>query len=415
MSRHMTLPVSRRRALAAAALAPLLVAAARAQPAGDLLFGALFPFSGPLSLIGDESFRGLELAAEARNQAGGLLGRQVVLARGDAADAAAASAAAKRLIGETRVQAIFGTGTAPASLAASQAAELAGTPYFELDATADPITERGFRRLFRSCPRLDALLGQAFAAITGVLAPAWHVRPDTLRTVLLHQEGLHGGSVSATGTAAATAAGLTLADMLGYPAEAMDFAPLVRRLRDGRADVVLHAGGQSDIVQFYRAMADARWMPRMVIGIGGGYALADIARAAGPDFTGTLCAGFPPYAIAPAAAPGAEAVREAYLRKYGMPPRSGHSLAAYAGAQIFMDAIARTGGNGSVEADALRTALLATEIPEGGTANGWGAAFDDHGQNSRSRPVLAQWQKGALVTVAPAAAALARPVPQLGA
>lgn len=410
----MTLPVSRRRALAVA-LAPLLAAAARAQPTGQLLFGALFPLSGPLALIGDESLRGLELAAEARNQAGGLLGRQVALARGDAADAGAASAAAKRLIGESHVQAIFGTGTATASLAASQAAELAGTPYFELDATADPVTERGFRRLFRSCPRIDALLAQAFAAITETLAPAWHARPDRLRTVLLHQEGLHGGSIAAAGTAAATAARLTLADMLGYAGEAMDFAPLIRRLRDGKADIVLHAGGQADIVQFYRAMADARWMPRMVIGLGGGYALADIARAAGPGFAGTLCACFPPYGITPAAAPGADQVRQAYLRQYGMPPRSGHSLASYAGAQIFMDAIARTGGNGSIDADALRTALLATEIPDGGTANGWGAAFDQHGQNSRAHPVLAQWQKGTLVTVAPAAAALARPVAQLGA
>ena len=57
--------------LAAAAAAPRIAAA----QAAELRFGALYPFSGGLGLLGDESFRGLEVAVEERNAAGGVLGR----------------------------------------------------------------------------------------------------------------------------------------------------------------------------------------------------------------------------------------------------------------------------------------------------------------------------------------------------
>ena len=74
-------PLRRQLLGGAAALVPIgLLAPARAQvpqpappPApGELRFGALFPLSGPLALPGDECFRGLELATEERNAAGGV-------------------------------------------------------------------------------------------------------------------------------------------------------------------------------------------------------------------------------------------------------------------------------------------------------------------------------------------------------
>ena len=64
-------------ALAAPAGRAAAQAGAPAAPANELRLGALFPFSGGLAVLGDESFRGLELAAEERNAAGGVLGRLI--------------------------------------------------------------------------------------------------------------------------------------------------------------------------------------------------------------------------------------------------------------------------------------------------------------------------------------------------
>ena len=149
----------------------------------------------------------------------------------------------------------------------------------------------------------------------------------------------------------------------------------------------------------------------MVIGGGGGYSLTDTARALGPAIEGVMNIDLASLAIAERAAPGNAAFAEAYKRRYGDDPRSGHSLANHFGARIALDAIQRAGGT---DKDRLRAAVLATDIADGTTPTGWGAAFDERGQNTRARPWLMQWQDGRLVTIHPEIAAVARPRARLG-
>ena len=63
----------------------------------ELKLGALYPFSGGLALLGDESFRGVQLAVDERNAAGGINGRQITLVKADAVDASQAVGEARRL------------------------------------------------------------------------------------------------------------------------------------------------------------------------------------------------------------------------------------------------------------------------------------------------------------------------------
>ncbi|WP_176000913.1 ABC transporter substrate-binding protein, partial [Paraburkholderia caledonica] len=65
--------------------------------AADLKIGAMYPFSGGLALLGDESFRGVELAVDERNAAGGINGSKIVLVKADAVDANQAVGEARRL------------------------------------------------------------------------------------------------------------------------------------------------------------------------------------------------------------------------------------------------------------------------------------------------------------------------------
>lgn len=404
------MPAFRRRSLVAGVFAAAAAGRAAAQPA-ELRIGALYPVSGPLALPGDESFRGLELAAEERNAAGGVAGRQVRLLRGDASDATQAIAEARRLMGAERAVALFGTHASTLSFAATQATEVQGIPYFELGATADSITARGFRNLWRACPRASEVASVGIAGVAEALAPAWGVEPRALRLAILHEDALDGQAVADFQQEEIRSRGLQLATRIGYAARSADFGPVVQRLRAAQADVLLHAGVQDDILLLFRGMEEAGWRPRMVMGAGGGYAYADTARAVGPGFEGALNVDVAPVAVAEAAAPGAAAFVEAYRRRYGAEPRSGHSLSNYAGARICLDALHRAGG---ADRDRLRAAMLAIDIPKGATPAGWGARFDDTGQNQRARPVVAQWQDGRLVTVRPEAAAVAALRPRLG-
>jgi branched-chain amino acid transport system substrate-binding protein len=403
------MPVIRRRWLLGAlgAAAPR-VADAQAQ---EVRIGALFPFSGTLALLGDEGFRGLELAVEERNAAGGLAGRPLRLVRGDAADQAHAVAEARRLMGAERVAAIFGTTASPASFAATQLAEVQGIAYLELGALSDSITERGFRGVFRTSARAAEHGAVAVEAVQEVLAPAWGADPRALRIALLHEDGLDGQGVAAAQEAEIRRRGLQQVERIGYAARSAEFPPMVQRLRGAGAEVVLHAARQNDILAFFRALEEAGWRPRMVIGAGGGYSLSDTARSIGPAFEGVMNVDVPQFAVNDAFAPGAAAFAETYKRRFGADPRSGHSLSNFVGAQACLEAMQRAGGT---DRDRLRTALLATDVAEGGCANGWGLRFDERGQNTRARALLMQWQGARQVTIFPADAAVTGPRGRMG-
>ena len=393
---------------AAAAAAPRIAAA----QGGEIKFGALYPFSGGLALLGDESFRGLEVAVEERNAAGGVLGRQIRLAKGDAVDQNQAIGEVRRLMSVERVAAVFGTYASPLAFAATQVTELQGVPYFEMGAISDPITERGFRYVFRTCPRSSDFGAATVGGIVDALAPAYGVDPKSLKIAILHEDALYGQTVSGFQEAQIRQRGLNQVEKLAYSARSVDLSSVIQRLRGVSADIVLHTGYQNDIVLFFRGMQEANWKPRMVIGSGAGYSLTDTARAVGPAFDGVMNVDFTQFAVNEQYAPGVSAFVELYKRRYGSDPRSGHSLANYFGARVYLDAVQRAG---STDKDRIRTAVLATDVAEGTTPTGWGVRFDERGQNTRVRPFLLQWQGGRQVTVFPAQAAVTQLRPQMGA
>ena len=399
-----------RRTMLGAALALSMTRPARTQPA-PVLFGALYPFSPGLALLGDESYRGLELAVEERNTAGGVLGRPVRLLKGDAVDHIQAVAEVRRLLTTERVAAVFGTYASPLVFAASKVTELAGTPYFELGAVGDPVVERGFKYLFRSCSTGAATGTATVDAVHDALAPLWGVDAQSLNIAILHEDGLFGSTVRTAQAARCRELGLQVVEKLSYSAISPDLSSFVQRLREAGADIVLHTGYSNDVVLFFRQMRQVGWTPRMVVGSGGGHSLQDTANAVGPDYDGLVNVDFTQYAVNEKSAPGVRDVLAAYERKYGAKPRSGHSLANYMGAKVFLDAVHRAG---SLDRDKLRAAVLATDVPAGSTATGWGVKFDERGQNTRAQPSVLQWQNGVHITISPAEAAIGTLRPTLG-
>jgi branched-chain amino acid transport system substrate-binding protein len=126
---------------------------------------------------------------------------------------------------------------------------------------------------------------------------------------------------------------------------------------------------------------------------------------------GSLNVDFTQYKTNVAAAPGITEFVAKYKAKYGTDPRSGHSLANYVGAKIFFDAMQ---ASKDLSASALRESVMKVDVPVGATASGWGAKFNEAGQNTRVSPFIMQWQAGELVTVFPANAAVAKMKTGLG-
>lgn len=387
-------------------LATALVAlAATTAQAAEVKVGALYPLSGGLALLGDESFRGLEIAVEEANAAGGLKKGKLVLVKGDAVDANQAVGEARRLVSVENVKVVFGTYASSLSLAATQVTELAKVPYFEMGAISDPITSRGFKYVFRTNPTAKDFAAKMVDEIVDVIAPALKMDPKAVKMGIIHEDSLYGQTVSGYQKTRAQERGLKVVEVLPYPASSVDLSSVILRLKGSGVDVVLQTSYQNDSVLFFRQAKEMGFKPKAAIGAGGGYSMMDTAKAVGfENIEGALDVDFPQYYTNPAAAPGIEEFVKKYQAKYGTPPRSGHSLANYAGAKVFFQVLDNAK---SLDADAIRDAVLAMDLPTGKTATGWGAKFGENGQNTRALPILMQWQGGKLVTVSPKEAAVA--------
>ncbi|MDW9545195.1 ABC transporter substrate-binding protein [Sinorhizobium meliloti] len=371
----------------------------------DVKFGALYPFSGQLALLGEESARGLEIAVDEINAAGGIQGEKVVLVRGDAVDNNQAIGEARRLISLEQVAAIFGTYSSARSIAASQVAELSGIPYFELGAVADEVTGRGLKYLFRTNPYAADMGKMIVDMVADKIAPGIGKKPEELKIGIIYEDSSYGTSVSTHQANYAKERGLNVVVSSGYPAATVDMSSLVLELKQAGVDVVLQTSYQNDSVLFLQQANEAGYKPAAVIGGGGGYSMQPTADAVGHDvIDGVLDVDFTQYLVNTKATPGLDAFVEAYKAKYGSAPRSGHSLNNYVGAKALLEAIDKAKG---FEPDTIVEAVKAMDIRDGATAAGYGIKFGENNQNERASMMGMQWQGGKLVTVYPDAAATA--------
>lgn len=386
--------------------ASVLVMSATAVSAATVKIGALFPFSGALALLGQESYRGLELAVNELNAAGGLNGDTVEIIKADAVDPNQAVSGAKHLISDD-VVAIFGSYASGLSYAASPVAELAGVPFFELGATAHKITTRGYQYLYRSNPNTAKYGVAVIDALHDTIAPGMGLDPKDIRIGIIHEDGPYGTDVAATEKKRAAELGYEVVEALPYSAKAVDLSSLILRLKGADANVVLQTSYQNDSILYFRQAKEANFHPKVVIGAGGGYSLMDTAKAVGADMNGVFDLDFPQASINPDGAPGLDKFLEDYKSAYGGAPQSGHSLANYVGAKAFLEIMGQTK---SYDKDEIRAAVLAFKKPAGESANGWGFEFGEDGQNDASDFYLMQWQDGDLVTIAPENLAQGKPI-----
>jgi branched-chain amino acid transport system substrate-binding protein len=378
------MPDLSRRALLAGAGLSAAGAARAAKPRPKLVppppvIGAALPLSGDLSLIGDECLRGIQLAADAADQAGGIAGKPIALVTADAFSPAQATATVNGLITANHAGLILSGGASDLSFPGSAAAELAQIPFIELNAPAAGITMRGFRFLLRTAPTTVTIGNFAVSTIQDRFAGK--------KIGLLYNTGATGAAIATAATAALKSANLPIQLAIGYAPDVADLTAPVGRLKRAGADIVLHAAGPSDVLAFFLAMHGQAWKPVAVLGCGDGYALRETGTTLGPLFDGTLVVTAPFYP------PNAAAVADAYQRRYAMAPRGPQSLTAYVGAKLVFDTLNTVHGDPAKLLDALR----GTNIAQGGLVNGWGVAFDHDGQNTRSFVSLQQWRGAALV------------------
>jgi len=141
-TRH--LPPSRRTLLALALATAVSFGSVAPLSADPIKIGFVGSLSGPSAKSGEAITRGLTLAIEEINAAGGVLGRQLVLLRrDDEVNPGKGLIAARELIQREKVAALIGGLETPVSLAIVPFANQAKTPFMGPWAAGTPITRNG--------------------------------------------------------------------------------------------------------------------------------------------------------------------------------------------------------------------------------------------------------------------------------
>jgi len=396
-------------AVGAAFSAPRLNAFAPSS-GGPIKIGAIYPLTGDMALLGQEAWRGAEVARILQNKKGGLLGRQIEFVKGDSPDANASVSQANRLISNEKVPILIGSYASTLAMAASEVAERNGVIYWEMGGIADGIVQRGFKYLFRITPMGSMYGAKAVDYSKEVLAPKFGIPPNKLKVSIIHEDAVYGTAVGTGAEKRAKEIGLNLLGNDPYSSKAVDLSPLVLKLKAAQPDVLIATSYIQDLLLFWKQARELGFWPRAAIGTGAGYSLQDFAASLGEDATGVFNVDNTQYDINPKFAPGAKEAAQAYFDIFKESHRSGHSLMNFMGTQVLFDVISRAG---STDPEAIRKAALATDIEK--TPMGYGVKFagpDDKnaGQDIRAYPLVFQWQKGQELTIWPDAAAVAQAI-----
>jgi len=412
------------------ALAAALVAAAFASTAfaaKEFKIGVIYDYTGPLAAGGSKAAGdATKIAIDMINERGGVDGYKIVPIYADAQSKVdVAINEATRLIDEQHVNMLMGFYSSAQCVPIAQKADAQKLfTWFNVCISSSVFKKKNLQYVFRAQLHSDQVGQLACAFVNSVSQPKLHKAPKNLRVAIIHEDGPYGSGVAAGNVEACGKDGMNIVLKEGYSATAPDLSSLVTKLRRARPDVILHTGYSPDITLFWRQAREQGLKWSALIGQGAGYGQYDKLHSALGDEAKYI------FNVDPVAAqlldpktlkPGLGDLTKEMIKRYKaatgaqeVPP---HASMGFNQAWIFFTdvmprAIKKYHG---VTSDDLRKAALDTDIPIGGTIQGYGVKFfppntEMAGQNERSSPVVMQYLGGKTKIVFPKALRTADPV-----
>jgi branched-chain amino acid transport system substrate-binding protein len=385
--------------LAAAVAATLISAGALAQE--PIRIGAVNPYSGPVALYGDEVARGYQLAIDEANAKGGVIGRKLELLRGDASNPQQGIAAVEKLVSD-KVDIFVGTYISAVSNAASDAAMRYSKIYWDTNALAADLTERGLPNFVRSGPYAASFAEVSANAARDLLAPALGKQIKGLKVWIESEDSIYGTSIAKRQKELLEKEGATVVGVGAHNFRAIDLTDSVLRAKGAAPDVWINTGYVPDGNLLLRTMREQGFKPAAILLVGTGDTFETLDALGAEYLEGITVVGYPRPDQTEAYGPGAAAYLAAYKKKYERDPIAPQSMTAYVGVKMLIEAI---GAAGSVEMEKVRAAAAKMDKPAKSYATGFGVKFDGKFQNTRAFPTVVQWQSGKIVTVFPKEAA----------
>lgn len=411
----------------AATAAALMLASSISAGAHEIKVGVIFDYTGPLAAGGSEAGAiGTKIAIDMINERGGVEGHKINAIFVDAQSKPdVAINEAERLLNSEKVDFLMGVYSSAqcVPLAAKVDAQKAFF-WANICVSSAVFKNRNLKYVFRAQVHSDTYGVVSLDFLAAYSKERFGIEPKDLKVAIIHEDGPYGSGIASGNVVGAKKHGIQVVLNEGYSRSTPDLSSLVTKLKRARPDVILHTGYNPDITLFFRQAREAGLKFRALIGHGAGYGQIDKLMATFGDDVNYI------FNVDPVAAqlldpntlaPGMGDLIAEMIKRYKaekdvkeVPPHV--SMGFNQSWILFTDVMPRAFKKyGGIDPESLRKAALDTDIPEGGTIQGYGVKFyppghEMAGQNMRSTPVVMQYVDGETKIAWPKALQTADPV-----
>jgi branched-chain amino acid transport system substrate-binding protein len=406
------------------------LATAQAQ---TIKIGVLYDHTGPFSAAGSlNCWRGAKMMIDFINERGGVMGKhKIVQVDGDGqSKAEVAINEAERLLNVEKVDILAGIYSSAHAVPLAEKVDKQKRFLWITTAISSKVFDgRNLQYTFRPQPT-GVQFGELSVQYINDYSQEKFKKPaKELRLAIIHEDGAYGADVALGSELKAKELGLNVVLKEGYSISAPDLSALVTKLRSVRPDVLYHTGYNPDIALFLRQAKEQGLRVRAYIGHGAGHSQIDKLKEA---FGAKEIDGF--HTLDPIASqlldakklkPGVGELTAEMVKRYkalydkdvadrAIAP---HVSMGFNNMWILLNdvvprAITKYGG---WTPEALAKAARDTDIPEGGTMQGYGVKFNPPGhrfagQNERAFPAVFEIIDGKFELVFPKTVATAQPI-----
>lgn len=396
--------------------------------------GIVLPVTGKLAKFGEIEKLSFEMALEEINAAGGINGRPLeFLIEDTTGKPDVGRSAAEKLISQNHVVMLGGGYSSSVTAAIAGLAINKGFPFLVNTGSADNITEpssftpsggkanklmnelkgekdpaqqlalkaeikeletRATEEVKQILPRfhvfrLNPPVSEYASGLESFLSDV--VKPKT--TVILHENSLFGTKGAAAFEKSCKKLGIQVLLKESYDAGAIDFKPLLAKVKQANPDLVYMISYVLDASLLMNQSMELRMNPKLFVGAGAGFTLPEFytntGKAGEKVISATLWHETLPL-------PGAQAYFDKFKQKYNRDTEY-HGAEAYAAAFVIADVLKRTK---SLSIEDITNALASTDM-----MSVFGpvkfTSYDKKVNQNRMKTYVVQWQKGALKLIWP--------------
>jgi branched-chain amino acid transport system substrate-binding protein len=246
-----------------------------ALAADSIKVGVVLPLTGKLAKFGEIENKSFLMAVDEINAAGGVNGKKIDLIIEDTTGKPdVGRSAIEKLIAQDKVIVVGGGYSSSVTWATIAVAQQRKVPFLVNTGSADRITEQGWKYIFRLNPPVSEY-PKAFGSFLD------NVASDVKTVAILHENSLFGQSGSKKFVKKCKKMGLKVLDKEGYEAGAVDFKPLLVKVKAKNPDLVYMISYIMDASLLMKQAKELKLTPKMFIGGAAGFTLPEFQQNAG--------------------------------------------------------------------------------------------------------------------------------------